>query len=357
MKKILILSVLSLAVSSALAAPTFSFNPSSVTADTATDIQIIYNQDNTDPGTTYALQIKPPAGVTIGTITPNIGFICQLNGAGNIAVGITSVSALPDGHSPCTFSATVPASLTSATFSIEQAQHVLESGTIIKTDDGSLNIPGDQPELSLTVGGAGGFSTTVNYSIGPGTGSGTFTCDSGPTGAAVAGGTTVSCTATPDATHTSTISGCPAGATTNTNTSCVFDASTTANETVDLSAVFMITPLPGQYTLSVMAGANGSVSCTPSAGSVVAAGDSVSCTATPDTGYNVGTWTAPAACSGTSCTFNMPAADTTVSATFIAGNNPTSGSARPVPALGVFGLLAMLASMFGAATMVLRRKR
>ncbi len=291
MKKILILSVLPLAVSSALAAPTFSFNPSSVTADTATDIQIIYNQDNTDPGTTYALQIKPPAGVTIGTITPGIGFICQLNTAGNIAVGITTTNALPDGHSPCTFSATVPASLTSATFSIEQAQHVLESGTIIKTEDGTLTIPGDQPELSLTVGGgSGSFNTTVNYSVGTGTGTGTFTCDSGATGATVAGGTAVSCTATPNGSDTSAITGCPAGATTSNDTTCAFTASTTADETVDLVATFTA-------------------------------------------GGGTGPGTGP-------------------------GTNPsTPGSARPVPALGVFGLLAMLASMFGAATMVLRRKR
>ncbi len=282
MKKQLIVISAFAALSVSYAAPTFSLSLKSGTTD---KVDIIYNQDASLPGRSFAFNITPPAGVTVSAPTPPFGVTCIINSVGEVAVGATTASAITDGLTVCTFTAT-GLSGSSVDFAVANEEHTLTDGTFLSTAGGNVSTPNP---IVLTLGGGsgGGFNTTVNYSVGAGTGTGTFACDSGASGATVAGGTAVSCTAAPNGTDTSAITGCPAGATTSTNTTCAFTASTTADETVDLVATF-------------------------TAG---------------------GTGPGP-------------------------GTNPsTPGAARPVPALGVFGLLAMLASMFGAATIVLRRKR
>ncbi len=188
--------------------------------------------------------------------------------------------------------------------------------------------PPVQHALTATTGGNGSISCT-------------------PPAGNVAAGVSVTCNATPAAGYvvdTWTAPGACAG------NACTFNmpaADTAVNVT------FKAAP-PVQYALTATAGANGSISCNPPAGNVMSS-TSVTCNAAPAVGYMVDTWTAPNACFGNACTFIMPASDTTVNVTFKAVT--ASPTARQIPTVGLFGMLAMLASLFGAATVVLRRKQ
>ncbi len=283
MKKI----VLSLGVcltSAVVAAPTFNMSPSTLSDGTSNTININYVQDAT-AGVAYAanFDFTLPAGVTISNVTATTATQCTLDGTSTIKINKLGLSTLPS-EVVCNFDIVVPAGATGVIpVAVDSESHASINGDIVLPAPNSVI-----SDFTISSGGSA-FNTTVNYSVGAGTGTGTFTCDSGQSGATVAGGTAVSCTAAPNGTDTSAITGCPAGATTSTNTICAFTASTTADETVNLVATF------------------------------TAAG------------------TGPGGPGGP--------------------NPSTPGAARPVPALGVFGLLAMLASMFGAATLVLRRKR
>ncbi len=283
MKNFLTLVLFGAAASSAYALPSLSLDPTTGLVVGNNSITIKYTQDTAPPlGVGYSAKIKLtlPTGATMSNVVADRASVCQADTASpadTIAVANARATAIPASHDiACTFDLVIPAGVTSINYEFQNVIQTVEPAV----DNTVPNYSGN-----LAVGGGGGFNTTVNYSVGAGTGTGTFACDSGATGATVAGGTTVSCTATPNGTDTSAITGCPTTATTNTNTSCVFNAITTGDDEVNLVATF------------------------------TAAG------------------TGP-------------------------GTNPARpGDARPVPALGVFGLLAMLASMFGAATLVLRRKR
>jgi hypothetical protein len=151
------------------------------------------------------------------------------------------------------------------------------------------------------------LTLTTNV-VGPGTITQT------PTGSSFASGTSITLTANP--TGNATFSGwsgnqCSGGGAL--NPTCTF--SITANTTV--TATF--TAPPTNYTLTTTVVGPGTISQNPS-GTSFQAGVSITLTAMPSSGATFTAWSG-GACNGsasTTCTFAMPAANTTVTATFAA---------------------------------------
>ena len=157
-------------------------------------------------------------------------------------------------------------------------------------------------------------------------------------------GTSVSLTATPATGYSFTnwTTGPCAVAATN---PCVFTVSnTTATSATALFTIntYLLTvnragTQGGTVTSNAVNAQSGTISCGPSAGivdcSVIATyNTAVTLTETPPSGGSFGSWSAtPTVCavSGATCTFNMPAAPETVTATF------TTGTAAPPPVLTI----------------------
>lgn len=109
-----------------------------------------------------------------------------------------------------------------------------------------------------------------------------------------------------------------------------------------VATVSFLHVLPGSYQVSAtVTGGNGSVSCSPS---MVVAGGSSTCTATPDRGYQVAAWTGACAFAGSAavCQLSNIQADQVSGVSFAPAIAPASVS--PIPTLSEWGLL-LLASL------------
>jgi hypothetical protein len=123
---------------------------------------------------------------------------------------------------------------------------------------------------------------------------------------------------------------------------------TTGVDTLTLDISRQGAPPAFNVTASVVGG-NGSVSCTPTS---VASGGSSTCTAVPDTGFEVSAWTGDCAASGTSTTCALSNIDANRSSTvaFAAtggGGPPTAPTPAPtpVPAMPLWALLLVSACL------------
>lgn len=227
--------------------------------------------------------------------------------------------------------------------------------------DGSYAVVQDKSYESYQETGSGndltpGTSTLNDVVVQAGSGSFAVTATAGANGSLACtppdgpAGTVVTCTATPNLNFEVDVWSGVCASTTAGATTCNF----TLNKDEAVGVSFKVAGSGGgsAYTVAASPIGNGSVTCTPLSGNVPA---QISCTATPGKGATQTSWggNCASATIGQVCTFDAVAGNNVVTAAFNGGNAPVG---QPVPAIGLLSLFGMLASLMGAAAMVLRRK-
>lgn len=343
MKKLALLTISLTTFGLALAVPTYSFDPTSIDSSSST-VNLNYQNDSAINSKASGLKfdLDIPAGVTISSVTASDPLKFRCNNTGNSfvidGVDLGGSNPLPASATACVIefdlgtvtSGTIRPTITSEEYSDASDNAVL--GVVSSLSD--ITIGGGTTDFNVTVDTNAGGSVSCNPLTGP-------------------ANTSVTCTATPDANFVADAwtGACAqgSGATIN-GDKCTFSLTADTNVGATFKAATAQT-----FNVSVTQTTGGTVACNPTSG---ATGDTISCTATADKGYTVASWN-NAECSGqgATCTFTLGSANVSgVSATFNRTAPIRQGVSKPVPVLGLFGLFGLLASVFGAAAMVLRRK-